>query len=206
MKIIIFDNFKIHNQGLDLLLSRSITQCFIHTSESWPLSNKEILKIDDFDMVLLEISLIDPSLRYEEIKRYTAKHPKTPICVFTRLDPCSNLKICFEAGVHGFLHKTCTIEEIKKAINQILAGGTYLPSHLFGESSTSVSKRKHKITSRQKEILNLLSQGDSNQMIATKLGINVGTVKQHFHHIFKIFAIKNRVEALQYAIRDGLIN
>lgn len=206
LKIVIFDEFDLVGKGISSLLSHTASEVVAHSFSTWPITALERPTTQKADVILLELGMINSAYRYNSIKEYTDVHSNAPICIFTRLKGSSGVKLSFEAGVKGFLHKSATLQETQKAIQVVASGGTYLPPDLFDDSKKKRTKSKLKITPRQKEILNLLSQGDSNKIIADKLGIDIGTVKQHFHLIFKALGAKNRVEALQTSIREDLID
>lgn len=122
---------------------------------------------------------------------------------FCLISSNNNRKIvdpAYKAGVKGLLYKEFDIDILNKALNTVLAGRIFFPCNERTSGIPPNSKNlASDITFRQKEILSLLYDGNSNKQIGRFLGISESTVKQHFSKIFKLLSVNNRVEALQKA-------
>ncbi len=99
---------------------------------------------------------------------------------------------------HQFIEKTDSILNITNTLKDLL--GTV--SRDF--SSPSKPKIK-KLSKRHKQLLGFLNNSYSNQKIAAELGLTENTIKVHFFRLYKIFGVKNRLEALHYAKINGWI-
>jgi DNA-binding NarL/FixJ family response regulator len=100
------------------------------------------------------------------------------------------------------------------ALQLVLSGGIYLPPHLLqelpagntpaaGNGSDGSDDQLARLTPRQRDVLRLLAQGQSNKQIAEVLGLAPGTVKIHISRILRAFKVQNRTQAV-IAATDAL--
>jgi len=116
-----------------------------------------------------------------------------------------------EAGASGYLLKDCAFEELARAIKALMANQTYLSSGIAGTVvkeyvqhlvETSVSP----LTSREREVLQLVAEGKCVKDIASTLSLSVKTVESHRHRIMHKLQIFDVPGLTKYAIREGLIS
>ncbi|MEP2757732.1 response regulator transcription factor [Parvibaculum sp.] len=115
-----------------------------------------------------------------------------------------------DLGVAGFIPKSMSINLVESALRMIEMGGRYVPDILltleaegFAESSgTFVGAGQEKLTPRQRQVLQELGKGRSNQEIARVLGISIATVKLHVNAILQSLGVRNRTEAAIIALRS----
>jgi DNA-binding NarL/FixJ family response regulator len=118
-----------------------------------------------------------------------------------------------EAGVHGYIVRSLPIADLVKALGTIFEGGVYVPPCLADVSPAPAGLSEqadepphaqprapqaastHLLTSRQRDVLDLLVQGKSNKEIALALKLGEGTVKIHMAAIFRYFGVNNRAAA-----------
>jgi len=147
--------------------------------------------------------------------------PRTRIVLISPSGSRRDILSALEAGVHGYILKTAPVADLVKALNIILDGGIYVPSCLAdiasdeedmpvqtqesGRSAEPVAKPAiiltNSLTSRQKDVLDLLVQGRTNKEIAAALHLGEGTVKIHVAAIFRYFGVNNRAAAVVAAAR-----
>lgn len=116
------------------------------------------------------------------------------------------------AGASGYLLKDCAFEELIKAVNAVMSGKIYLSSeidHLIVEEylgllRKDVSASSKTLTSREKEILQMISEGKTTKEIASDLFLSVKTVESHRKNIMEKLRIDNVAELTKYALREGL--
>ncbi|WP_317898006.1 response regulator transcription factor [Aurantibacillus circumpalustris] len=123
---------------------------------------------------------------------------------------------CFEAGANGYLLKDFKKAELYSAIENIVKGEKYISrsvsqiladNYLKKEYNTNKSSTgfKIEITKREKEIIQLISEGLSNKEIAQKLLVSVSTVDAHRYNILKKLEVKNTAEMITKAVKMKLI-
>ncbi len=128
------------------------------------------------------------------------------------------LREVMRAGAHGLIPRTASSDTFAKAIEKVLGGGRFIPEDLPLDAMASESGRTDfdgvsdrpgtvdfsHLTPRQREVLQLLAQGQSNQEIASELGIALATVKLHVNAILRGLRLRNRTEAAAMAIVAGI--
>jgi two-component system, NarL family, nitrate/nitrite response regulator NarL len=119
-----------------------------------------------------------------------------------------------QAGAHGFILKSATVEEVVGTIRAVARGETVLPSTMTGslfsqvvEHALAKGKRNLKnaarMTRREKEVISGIVDGMSNKQIAGRLGIATFTVKSHVHNIMEKLALHSRLQIARHAAGDA---
>jgi DNA-binding NarL/FixJ family response regulator len=118
----------------------------------------------------------------------------------------------FRRGASGYLLKTCAASELILALREVLKGMSYL-SPAIAKERIDVLLRQDKefideaqrLTERQREVLQLLTEGKSMKQVAHTLNVSKETVAFHKYRIREILNAKNDAELVQYAIRSHII-
>lgn len=116
-----------------------------------------------------------------------------------------------DIGVDGYILKESEFSELKKAINTVMSGETYIqPSLIPLLNNRMVSRDKDKdkieeLTKRELEVLIEVANGKLNKEIANELRISERTVKNHISNIFKKIDVSDRTQAAVFAIKNDLI-
>ncbi|MGZ3865540.1 MAG: response regulator [Bacteroidia bacterium] len=123
---------------------------------------------------------------------------------------------CFEAGANGYILKDFKQNELFSAIDKVMRNEIYasrsvsqiLANNYLNKEFVSKTKRglKPDVTNREREIIELISQGLNNKEIAEKLFVSTSTVDVHRYNILKKLEVKNTAEMLMKAIKMKLIN
>ncbi|AMV32449.1 Transcriptional regulatory protein DegU [Pirellula sp. SH-Sr6A] len=118
-----------------------------------------------------------------------------------------------EAGAVGYLLKHSVSAELTTAISVVLQGRTYMTPMIAGEllesyrgADQSAGKTAKRLTTRQREVLQLVAEGRSAKEVARALGISVRTAEAHKAKILETLELGNTTELVQYAIRNGIIS
>jgi DNA-binding NarL/FixJ family response regulator len=115
-------------------------------------------------------------------------------------------------GASGYLLKTCTASELILAIRVVLKGMSYLSPAIAKETGDFLLRQDEefideaqRLTERQREVLQLLTEGKSMKQVAYTLNVSKNTVAFHKYRIREILNAKNDAELVQYAIRSHII-
>ncbi len=168
---------------------------------------------DPPDAIVLDISM--PKLRgIEAIREIKGLAPGAKVLVLTMHKDQDFLSQAFLAGADGYLLKEDVIKELFSALDTIFGGGVYISS-LLGEEMAGawqkiVREKRHTrspemLSLREKEVLKLIAEGESNKEIAARLCISVRTVDHHRARIIKKLNLKGTAELIRYAIAKGYI-
>ena len=162
------------------------------------------------DILLLDINMpkkngIDV---LEEIKK---KNIKVKVLILTVHNEVEYLLRAVDIGADGYILKDSESVELKKAINTIMSGETYIQPNLIPALNNKLVSRdndKDKIdalTKRELEVLVCVANGMFNRDIAEKLDISERTVKNHITSIFKKIKVVDRTQAAVFAIKNDII-
>jgi DNA-binding NarL/FixJ family response regulator len=162
------------------------------------------------DIVIMDYSM--PRLDgIEALQKIRAMGNKLPVLMLSALEGAQNVRAAIAAGANGYLPKNTDLDELEFAIKSVLSGKTYLsPSittplivgnHKEDEAENSVNS----LTKREKEIMQMLAEGEANRNIAKKLFISIRTVDTHRTNILKKLHVKTNVELAKIAIHAGLV-
>jgi len=136
--------------------------------------------------------------------------PSTRVAVITAASSRRDILLALEAGVHGYMLKSLGVTDLVAALRTVFDGGIYAPASLAevaGSSSVPAIEEQPRtapsepadaegpLTPRQRDVLDLLTQGKTNKEIAIALGLGEGTVKIHMAAIFRFFGVNNRAAA-----------
>ncbi len=162
------------------------------------------LEMNPVDVVLLDIGLPKASgieLMNELSK--CSKKSKMQFCMFTVFEDSERIFQSIKAGAKGYILKNSEPEEIIKSLVELHHGGSPISPPIarkvldaFLRLNAEQSDYKLPLTKREKELLELLSIGLMYKEISIVLGITLGTVKQHVHHIYDKLQVNNRTEAI----------
>ncbi|MBC2845413.1 response regulator [Winogradskyella flava] len=166
----------------------------------------ERIKYDNADVFLMDIEL--PGINgVEGTKAIKEIFPKANIIMVTVYE---NSNIVFEAlcaGASGYLTKNLKPEELTDALNESIAGGAPMSIKIAKMVVSSFQKKPSKIelSKREKEVLTLLSEGNSYDSIAEKLFISKNTIKFHLKNIYIKLQVNSNIEAVQKANKENLL-
>lgn len=138
----------------------------------------------------------------EALEKMPDVSPQTRVLILTSYGSPEELIRAHQAGAAGILMKSATNREIIQAVRRIAGGGTVCPPDIARMLSTH--RPKDDLSERQREILEFVARGFSNQDIADRFGITVPGVKKHMTAIFNRLGVANRAEAATYALRQQL--
>lgn len=157
-------------------------------------------------VVLMDINL--PGMNGVEcVRRLKQQLPETLVVMLTAYEDTDNIFGSLEAGASGYLLKRSKSAEILEAINEVIGGGSPMTAHIarkvvhsFQAKSASAQTTEN-LAEREREVLDLLSQGFMYKEIADKLGISFETVRTYIRRIYEKLQVRSRTEAVAKALR-----
>jgi DNA-binding NarL/FixJ family response regulator len=213
LRVLIADDHALMRSGLSLLIKKIDKKIVFFETSNLAETVDRLNNVEQLDILLLDLSM--PGMEGISSAKYICETwPEVPIIVISVEEGFRSIRSALSCGVMGYIPKSSTPNVTLSAIQMVLSGGIYVPPHLLLEGLTSsqdiileasgaepnerVRRRKKffGLTSRQEDVLNLLSYGKSNKNIASQLGLMPGTVKMHIARIFKILSVSNRTEAV----------
>ncbi len=207
VRLLIVDDHDMFAESLRLALSAEDDISVVDTASSLAQA-RSLIVADAPDVVLLDHRLPD-GLGVDSIAELKALRPSAKIVVLTAAAEDSMLVTATEAGCAGFILKTSPLEELVAAVRTAAAGEIMVSSDLLARLLNRLHHRhdqpSHDLTTRERQILELIGEGLTNGAIAKRLFISVNTVRNHVQNILAKLDAHSKLEALSVAIRDGLI-
>lgn len=170
----------------------------------------EKLKSAKPDVLLLDINMPKKN-GIEVLEEIKKKNIDVKVLILTVHNEIEYLVKAVDIGVDGYILKDSESVELKKAINTVMGGESYIQPKLVPALNNRLVARdvdKEKIdslTGRELEVLIQVANGMFNKEIATTLNISERTVKNHISNIFKKIEVSDRTQAAVFAIKNDLI-
>jgi DNA-binding NarL/FixJ family response regulator len=133
------------------------------------------------------------------------KVPESSVLIFTAYSERSLLGRGLDAGAKGYILKEAPHQTLLRAIEKVAGGEGYVDPALM-PTFLSSKDRDEMLTSREREILQLLADGMSNADVAGRLFISQETVKSHVRHILAKLEADTRTHAVAIALRESIID
>ncbi|MEU6245200.1 response regulator transcription factor [Streptomyces sp. NPDC047024] len=151
-------------------------------------------------ILLVNLQSGDQATSGEVARLHRAGHA---VVVLSASEPQSDAVLCIQAGARGYLGRQTGIPELLTALRAVASGSDYFGASLAGRSIPAAPPR---ITSREREILQLLAGGATDREIATKLNITENTVHTHLERLRKKSGCRRRADLTRLALEYGVID
>ena len=209
VRVLIADDHPLFCDGLAALLRASPETELAGAAGSGP-EAVALARQAQPDVVLMDLRL--PGLNgIEATRQIVADHPGTAVVVLTMFDDDGSVFAALRAGARGYLLKGAGQEEIRRAVHAAAAGevifGTGLATRVLAFFATQpklASGPFPELTSREREILELVAQGRSNTLIAARLQLSQKTIRNNVSNILVKLQVADRAQAIVRAREAGL--
>lgn len=194
-----------HPLFLDALLL-ALSESFSHAQVLGASSAEEGLLIaaeHNPKLIVLDMGLPGAS-GAEAVYRFRNRFPESIIAVVSSSDDRREVAAVFRIGAQIFVSKSTPKELLISSISDALAGQLTEPKWVVKEGEPSELAPLPNLTTRQREILSIMMQGQSNKEIALRLNLSEVTVKMHVTAVFKSLGVINRTQAVLVARRLAL--
>ena len=201
VRILIADDHSLTRKGIRSLLEDFPEYQIVAEAGDGP-SLMETLETTLPDCVLIDISMpsFDPISATRVIRE---RYPDLKILIISAHDDDVYLQGLLRAGVNGYHLKGEPLSDFRLAIENVMAGGTWLSSPLVKKliHTTLARSKSISLTSRQLDLLGLLQEGLDNKAIANRLGISIKTVENNLSRLYQVLNVQSRLEAVNYAVQ-----
>lgn len=218
VRIYIVDDNANHSAGIKQLLELQSDYQVVGVSTNGDDAIKR-LGDADVDVVLMDMNMPEVD-GVAAIQQVLSKRPNLMILALTGYDDPALIYRAMRAGAKGYILKTMVTSQLMNAIEEVINGKVFLPPSLatkfFDEFHTKAAKSNKAtdptkkallgyLTTREKEVLTLLTEGVTYKGVADRLVISETTVKTHVNNIFQKLQVNDRTQAVLYALKYGLV-
>ncbi|VEI04994.1 response regulator [Kurthia zopfii] len=219
-KIIIVDDHQLFREGVKRILDFENSFDVVAEGDDG-IDTVRLYEEYSPDVVLMDINM--PQMNgVEATEQLIEKYPEAKVIMLSIHDDESYVSHALKSGALGYMLKEMDADEIVNAIKIVAAGGSYLhpkvTRNLVAEyrrlserenkgnfHQTEIRRPFHLLTKRECEVLQLLTDGQSNRAIGESLFISEKTVKNHVSSILQKMNVNDRTQAVVTAIKNGWV-
>ena len=216
-KILVADDHTLFRRGLKLVLAKLFDGVDVVEAGDCDEALAALSEHPEIDLILLDLSM--PGMEgFEGLERIREQAPEASVVMLSAYKDTAGIRDSIRRGARGYLLKSFNEDSLKHALSLILSGETFVPSSIFAEgdgvapiiapgaegTEFSPDNPLSTLTKRQRDVLVLMMDGQSNKMIALNLGLLESTVKAHVKVILNKLNAANRTQAAMIGAALGL--
>ena len=211
IKVLIADDHQIVRQGLRTLLEREPDLKVVAQSEDGR-STVRLARELAPEVIIMDVAMPDLN-GIEATRQIVTERPQVKVIALSMYADRRFVVNMLKAGASGYLLKDCAYEELVRAIRVVLAHKTYLSpgvtdivvrDYVQGGPTDQGASVFSLLSPREREVLQLMSEGKSTNKIADSLHVSVKTIETHRQQVMHKLNIHNVAGLTKYAIREGL--
>jgi DNA-binding NarL/FixJ family response regulator len=210
IRVLLADDHNIVREGLKSLLEKDPYIEVIAMADN---GRKTVQLAGELKPDVAVIDIAMPEMNgIEATRRISRDVPEVKVLVLSMHSARRFVTEALSAGAKGYMLKDCAAEELVRAIHTVAGNETYLSPKVAGlivkdylkHAPDSVQSAEHCLTNREREILQLIAEGESTKEIAFELRVSIKTVESHRQQIMKKLNLHSVAELTRHAIREGL--
>jgi DNA-binding NarL/FixJ family response regulator len=211
IRIVIADDHNLFREGLCAPLSRRDDVEVIGEASDGRSAVRLATELQP-DLVLMDVAMPDLN-GVDATRQILADNPHIKMLPLSMHTDSRYITQMLELGAGGFLQKDCASEEVVDAIRTVMAGEIYLSPSAQGTVIKDYLRRLRtqepdtpapQLTPREREVLQLLAEGNATKEVAARLGISVKTAESHCSQIMQKLGMRSLAELTKFAVREGL--
>jgi two-component system, NarL family, response regulator NreC len=213
LRILLADDHTVMRTGLRVLLERQPNLEVVGETEN----GRQTVELSTSlkpDVLVMDVGM--PILNgIEATKQIVDKCSTTAVVILSMYSDEAYVMRALKAGARAYLLKDSAAVDLISAIEAVSQGKSFFSpkvSRILAEDYVRVLKQRGEVdsyellTNREREILQLLTEGKTNKAVATLLNISLYTVEAHRSHILQKLNLHNSAELVLYAVRKGIIS
>jgi DNA-binding NarL/FixJ family response regulator len=210
IRVLLADDHKIVREGLRSILEKEPDIEVIAMGENGRAALQLAGELRP-DVAVIDIAM--PEMNgIEAIRRIRCETPGIRMLALSMHSARRFVVEALSAGAKGYILKDCASEELVRAIRVVAGNETYLSPKITGiivkdyvkRLPESQSTSNSLLSNREREVLQLIAEGQSTKEIAFDLGVSVKTVETHRQQVMRKLHLHNVAELTRYAIREGI--
>ena len=202
--ILIADDHPAWIEGLRSIIQNASDMQVVGEVQHGDLIRQRIAELQP-DVLLLDLDM--PNHQPAEIEKWVREnYPGIVTLVLTAHDRDAYLAGMMEAGAAGYLDKKLRGNDLLAAIRRAAQGAVLFDNEQRERAQRwrqKVSRKWESLSTREREVLQLLTEGADNQKISRGLGISINTVEKHLKNIYEKLGVASRTEAIRWWVERG---
>ena len=202
IRVLIADDHVVVREGLAALFCRE-TDMVVAGEACNGLEAVQLFRQLRPDIVLMDLRMPEMD-GIQALAVIRAEFPSARVIVLTVYDDEEYIARSVRAGAKAFLLKSGPREELLDAVRRVHSGQTYFPFEVAEKMAARMAGRD--LTERERQVLELLAAGKSNQEIGSILSVSESTVKAHVNKIFSKLHVCDRTQAVTAGLKRGIVS
>jgi two-component system response regulator NreC len=211
VSIILADDHAVVRRGMQALLEREPDFSVVGVAAD---GLEAVRMTERLKPEVLVLDLMMPGFSgLEALRILRERSPRTRIVILSMHSSSAFIAQALQAGAIGYVLKGCTEENLVRAVKEAAAGRRFLSPPVteiaidayIEQSKTGPFDPHETLTSRQREVLQLVAEGKTNAEIAARLNISRRTVENHRSTLMQRLGLENQTDLIRHAMRHGLI-
>ena len=204
LRLVLIEDHQALREGLELLLGREGIEV-LGTAGSAQ-EGQELVEQFEPDVALIDIRLGEDS-GIDLTAKLVDADPERRIMLYTGSSEIDLLISGLDSGARGYALKDGAPSELTTALTTVAEGGTYVDPRLHPALlSRRATQTQKSLSKREREIMELLSQGLTGEQVAERLFLSPETIKTHIRNAMNKLEANTRVHAIAIALREGFIS
>lgn len=203
--ILIADDHPLFREALRGAVERLLPDAIILEADNAPSLLALADAHADADLLLLDLTM-PGSHGFSTLIHLRGSQPQLPVIVVSAREEPAVIRRALDHGAAGFIPKSADATQMREAIAEVIAGGTWAPAHAaqaqrIDNEEAQIAQRVRELTPQQFRVLGMLSTGLLNKQIAYELHVSEATIKAHMTAILRKLGANNRTQAVLLAAR-----
>ncbi|WP_121629690.1 response regulator transcription factor [Tropicibacter alexandrii] len=202
-RVVVVDDHPMVAEGIEAILDSYDDLCVVATLSD---GRQMIDRLEELspDVILMDLNM--PGLGgLSATEMILERRPETRILILSMHDTPEYISTALSHGARGYVLKDVPTEEIKTAIDTVMAGERYLCTGAEGAIAPQAAPLREALTTREQTVLLQLAQGKSNKEVALALDISVRTVETHRKNLKRKLGISSTAGLTRYALEHGVL-
>lgn len=213
IRVVVADDHTILREGVHSLLSLESDISVVGEARDG-LEAIELVEKADVDVVIMD--MVMPRMNgLEATREIKRRWPNVKVLVLSMYDDDEYIQQVIQAGASGYVLKRVAAEDLVRAIREVHGGASFLyppiAAKLIDDYLRLVRGDAHPdsegvLTPREREVLKLIAEGNTNQEVAAALHLSKKTVESHRSNIMRKLDLRDVTDLVKYAIRKGVVS
>jgi DNA-binding NarL/FixJ family response regulator len=198
--IIIVDDHPLFRGALRQALASALRNAQISEAGSLDEVTRQLGSTPETDLVLLDLAM--PGVQgLSGLLFLRAEHPEVPVVIVSASEDHATIRRAIEFGASGYVPKSQPVDQIRRAVQQVLAGEVWTPADVdmagpADKETRDLVARLSTLTPQQVRVLMMLGEGLLNKQIAFRLSVSEATIKAHVSAILQKLGVDSRTQAV----------